>query len=93
MKFKKVDELPKDAMKLKRKELAWGEVTGHAHRLGDVGELFETKNGELYLSVPALKKATVSHEEHKTITLEPGCYRVGIKRQYNPEGSWEKVVD
>ena len=85
----KVDGIPSDVKKLDRKELAYGEVTGHAHRI-DVGELFETKNGELYLKVDRL--TNVSHEEHKTITLEPGYYRVGVKRQYTPEG-WENVKD
>lgn len=86
----KIDKLPDNVKSLgKRKELAYGEVTGHAHRI-DVGELFETKNGELYLKVEKLAK--LSHEEHKTITLEPGIYRIGTKRQYSPNG-WESVRD
>ena len=85
----KVDKLPADVKKLDRKELAYGEVTGHAHRI-DVGELFETQDGELFLKVEKLTK--VSHEEHKTVALQPGVYRVGIKRQYTPEG-WEAVRD
>ena len=87
----KVKELPKETKRLDRKELAYGEVTGHAHRVKDlVGDLFETKNGELYLKVD--KASHVSHEEHKTLTVEPGIYKINIKRQYTPEG-WEKVVD
>lgn len=86
----KVGKLPDEVKKLNRKELAYGEVTGHAHRI-DIGELFETKNGELYLRVNELSK--VSHEEHKTAVVEPGIYRVNIKRQYNPDGGWEKVAD
>ena len=86
----KVDALPKDAKKLSRNELAYGEVTGHAHRV-DIGDIFETKEGKLYLSVEKLTK--VSHEEHKTLTVQPGVYRIGIKRQYNPEGGWEAVRD
>lgn len=85
----RVDGMPEDVKKLKRKELAFGEVTGHAHRI-DIGDLFETKDGELYLKVEKLTK--VSHEEHKTLTLAPGVYRVGIKRQYTPDG-WESVRD
>lgn len=85
----KVDNLPTEAKKLKRKELAFGEVTGHAHRI-DVGEIFETKNGELYLKVDKLTK--VSHEEHKTKVVDPGYYKINIKRQYTPEG-WERVAD
>lgn len=88
--IQKVDEMPGEVKSLgKRKELAFGEVTGHAHRV-DIGELFETKNGQLYLKTDKLTK--LSHEEHKTITLEPGIYKVVIKRQYSPEG-WERVAD
>ena len=87
-----VKKLPEDAVLLKdRKELAYGEVTGHAHRI-DVGELFQTKNGDLYLKVEKLAK--VSHEEHKTKPVKPGIYRIGIKRQYVPEsGTWANVAD
>ena len=84
-----IDNIPEDAVLVKRKEIAYGEATGHAHRI-DVGDLFETKNGELYLRVSAITK--VSHEEHKTANLKTGCYRINVKRQYTPEG-WEKVRD
>ena len=86
-----VDSIPGDAVSLgERKELAFGEVTGHAHRI-DVGELFQTKNGELYLKVDNLGK--LSHEEHTTQDIPKGCYRVGIKRQYSPDGGWSNVRD
>lgn len=85
-----VDKLPDDAVLLKgRKELAYRAVTGHAHRI-DVGELFQTKNRELYLRVEKLSK--LSHEEHGTIILKAKIYRVGQKRQYTPAG-WENVKD
>ena len=85
-----IDEIPSKIKSLgKRKELAFGEVTGHAHRV-DVGELFEAKNGLLYLKTEKL--TTLTHEEHKTVKLNPGCYRITIKRQYSPEG-WERVAD
>ena len=87
----KIDQIPSDAVSLgDRKELAYGEMTGHAHRI-DIGELFQTKNGDLYLRVEKLAK--LSHEEHKTQTINPGVYRVGIKRQYQPDGGWSKVQD
>lgn len=85
----KVDSIPADATATNRKVLAEGEATGHAHRI-DVGELFETKDGGLYLKVSAMTK--VSHEEHKTITLNPGVYHVTQKRAYTPEG-WQTVRD
>ena len=86
----KIESLPLGAVSLgARKVLAEGEKTFHAHRI-DLGELFETKDGKLYLKVGELDK--LSHEEHTTKTIEPGVYFVGIKRQYTPDG-WESVRD
>ena len=84
-----VTEMPVDATPVKGLILAEGEATGHAHR-GDLGELFRTKDGKLYLRVEKLAKLT--HEEHKTIVLDPGVYCVSQKRQYTPTG-WESVKD
>ena len=86
----KVEVLPDGVKKLSRKELAYGEVTGHAHRI-DVGQLFETRDGNLYLKVDEITK--VSHEEHKTITLEKGVYFIGQARQYDEAQGWVTVRD
>ena len=63
--------------------LAYGEVTGHAHAvLGDVeflaADLAELE--ERFLRVEA--EAQVVHEEHDTIVLPPGSYRVIRQREY-----------
>lgn len=84
-----IEVLP-EGKKLDRQWLFEGEVTGHAHRI-DVGELFEDKEGILYLKVDELTK--VSHEEHKTVTIPKGIYRVTQKRQYKTDGGWESVRD
>ena len=87
----RVDDLPVDAKSLgDRRELAYGEVTGHAHRI-DVGELFETKGGKLYLRMDT--DGTLTHEEHVKSPVRRGVYEVIIKRQYTPDGGWAKVVD
>lgn len=83
----RIEELPDALKKLDRKELAHGGGTGHAHRI-DVGELFETEQGELYLKVSEL--AHVSNEEHKDVVLKPGNYKIVVKRQYTQNG-WEAV--
>ena len=83
--------IPKDAELLKgRRELAFGEVTGHAHRI-DVGDLFQTKDGELYLNAPRL--ATLTHEEHKTAKVPAGASCVKIAQQYNPATGWQNTKD
>ena len=67
--------------------LAAGEVTGHHHAIA-------APNADLYSAVDAGDVtfleirdavAALSHEEHATIPLEPGFYRVSIQREYSPE--------
>lgn len=72
--------VPEGSKKRKSSIILDGEVTGHAHRLNN-GIIFE--NGELvYLRV--VDKATVTHEEHKTIELPAGDYQVIRQREYRP---------
>lgn len=76
--------------------LAEGEVTGHAHRIAEEGcDLYPypgaNDNGVRLLVVRA--SVDLSHEEHHTIRLPPGTYKVRVKRQYNPEGGWSPVAD
>jgi hypothetical protein len=63
--------------------LAEGEMTGHAHAIHETDvELYE-RDGTLFLHVPT--EAHVVHEEHGTITLPGGDYRVTRQREYSPE--------
>lgn len=66
--------------------LAHGEVTGHAHALLDEGVVLyrDAQSGDVLLSVGG-GGASVVHEEHATIPLEPGNYRVTRQREYSPE--------
>jgi len=79
-----VENIPEQAQKRARAILAYGEVTGHSHRIETPGtaEVWEYGNN-LYLQV--LKTARVIHEEHHPITLPPGTYRVWQQREYTPE--------
>lgn len=80
-----IKEMPKKAKLFssgKRNLLALGETTGHSHKLvtdTDV-EVFELE-GEKFFTLPS--KATLTHEEHNTITLEPQVYKVVIKREFD----------
>ena len=88
--FIKVDAIPEDAKPRAGGVLFRGDATGHAHRI-DVGELFETADGLLYLRTDRL--ARVTHEEHKTVSLAPGTYLVSRKRQLDLEDDWRSVED
>ena len=88
--IRRVDSLPSNRKKIKREMglviLAHGEVTGHHHSLADEQvDLFETASeaGVTYLEVREAM-ATLTHQEHAPITLEPGKYRVSIQKEYTP---------
>lgn len=80
-----VDQLPSGAKKRNHVVLAYGEITGHSHRIADphTAETFEI-NGEIYLKVTA-PKAQLIHQEHAMIELPEGVYRVWQQREYTPE--------
>lgn len=62
---------------------AEGEVTGHYHAcIADGVQAFEDESGTLYLSVE--KSATVHHQEHGAVVLDPGKYRIGKVREVDP---------
>lgn len=66
-----------------------GAATGHAHRLID-GDVYDLYGSKFLISDGA---ATLVHEEHKTITLPEGTYRVVRQRQHEGEEQWSNVVD
>ena len=63
--------------------LAHGEVTGHSHRVADPASLF-AGDGCFYLDIPG-ETARVVHDEHGTILLDRGVYRVWRQREYTPK--------
>jgi hypothetical protein len=85
--FLKVDELPKGLKKRKEKErvvFAEGEATGHAHATGldKFIETYTDADDQLWAKLTQPKE--VVHEEHGTVTLDPGIYRIGIVREVDP---------
>ena len=67
--------------KVKRHVLAEGEKTGHVHVMENVkvAELFGTN--VMVVDVPT----DLVHDEHRTITVDPGAYEVVQQREYDPE--------
>jgi hypothetical protein len=79
--FVEIERLPNDLKERPSKVIAEGEVTGHSHRLSE-GRVLEDKMGDLFLQVA--RAARILHQEHHTITLPPGRYRVVRQREYTP---------
>jgi hypothetical protein len=76
--------------------LAEGEVTGHFHvldaapcKVGGASDGTEypleiaEKDGTMFLRVA--EPMPLKHQEHGTITVEPGVYKVVRQREYAPE--------
>ena len=85
--LEQMESIPKGLKKLERLIVAYGEVTGHAHRfdckLGDGVELLEDDKGNLFVRVA--KTTELVHEEHETLTIPPGDYKYVPQREYSPE--------
>jgi len=86
----KVEKIPEGTVKQASRILAEGEATGHMHEL-DSGEVYE-KSGVLYFKVTEGGVSTLNHPEHKSVTFEPGEYKVIRQREYEPRG-WRYVRD
>lgn len=86
--IQRVKELPENFDQLTKEPndcLAYGEHTGHAHKLFD-GE-FDLRIDPENPSVRHLRvvePVALRHQEHKEVILRPGNYRVGIQREYDP---------
>lgn len=81
-----------------RMVLALGESTGHAHAVlatQDHGDFYPaaTEADPAYLFLP--RGGKVVHEEHGTIALPDGWYRVVRQREYEPRAlrSFRMVAD
>lgn len=86
--IEEVAKLPTGLTKQKpttgRAILALGEATGHHHSVDiDRADWWKDGAGEQFLSVT--DEAEVTHQEHETITLPPGNYRIRRQREYTPE--------
>lgn len=84
--LERIEALPRDAKQERRDGdviLAYGEVTGHAHRIASPTVSVWSVGEQRYIHVEA--PADLTHEEHGTITLPAGDYRVIRQREYEPE--------
>ncbi len=84
--------LPEGAIKQFSTVLADGELTGHRHRIRDfrTASVFDAR-GEMFIDVVA-DRAEIVHEEHGTIELNRGVYRVWRQREYDPWVDLQKRI-
>ena len=87
--LKQINSIP-SGLKNKDLTLAYGEITGHQHRLL-TGSVVVDTNGTQYveLSVPT----QLVHEEHDTLELPKGCFQVLLQREYDVVNGIRSVLD
>ena len=86
----KCDALPDGLKPRTSNVILEGEVTGHSHRLTK-GRILEDAQGRFFLEV--LAASQIVHQEHHTITLEPGYWEVVRQREYVAPNISKMVVD
>jgi len=65
--------------------LAFGEVTGHCHKVENLNQAEVLEVGtDLYLRVSE-DGVRIVHDEHAPIMLPAGNYEIKIQREYSPE--------
>ena len=79
--IKAVSEIPSGAKETKTLVLIEGEHSGHAHRIQ------KNKNAVLFMLGAAMylrayQDTPIEHEEHNTIILPPGDYKIDRVREY-----------
>ena len=85
--YQQGDVLLKKVLQVKGKRLnhltlAVGEATGHHHTITEGEATLYEENGVLYLHVES-EKATLTHQEHKSIEIPQGDYQIGIVKEYD----------
>lgn len=62
--------------------LAEGEFSGHYHGIEDGGvDLMEAPSGARFLVNGTDKPVTLTHQEHKPVTVDPGIWQIGQVRE------------
>jgi hypothetical protein len=64
--------------------LAHGEVTGHKHAIYDGNAILVKSKDTNDFFLMVIKPSELKHEEHDTITLPIGNYKVVRQREYSP---------
>ena len=89
--FVSIEEIEASATEDTSGILARGEATGHTHmiRPGQRAAMMVAA-GIVYIN--AMQECAVDHQEHKTVMLPSGKWRVNRQREYIPDG-WRQVAD
>lgn len=93
--IRQIAKLPDgDTETVTSKILAYGEATGHHHLLTSA-QAFAVMKGfdeKKYFELTAT--ATLTHEEHKALSIPPGAYEIVMEREWDYfENDMRRVLD
>ena len=91
-----IEAIPQGAKAVKRTGdviLAYGEVTGHAHRITALLDAVDVLQEAERIILNVRSPVTITHEEHGPITLAPGIYASYVQREYDPIAEERRVLD
>ncbi len=74
-----VPQLPGGCRKTRSKIILQGELTGHCHRITN-GTVYLYGSDQMYIQID--EPASLLHDEHASIELPVGIYRVIRQREY-----------
>lgn len=80
---KRKGSVPATAKKTTDPVLAYGEITGHSHRVVnfDACEMFVDESGDIFIT--SEESVVIAHNEHADITLPPGTHCITRQREYD----------
>lgn len=81
--LKPTANIPPDAMETKETVLAYGEATGHAHRIKGDAKIYQTSPVSAKAWIKSLTGFEVEHEEHETIQFPAGTYEFYRQKEYD----------
>jgi hypothetical protein len=92
--IRRVTTIPAAAQRIAgRKELAYGEVTGHSHDIADLDAAYLLEHGdELFMVVTAAGGVEIRHQEHAPHVLPPGNYQI-VRQQETTFWGKQRVSD
>lgn len=95
--FKRVEKVEaKERQEKPEHIVAYGEATGHHHLMtaapGTLVAIMKGFDERTYVEVTGV--ATLTHQEHNTLSIEPGTYEIVTEQEWDYfENDRKKVVD
>ena len=97
----KINAIPEDTVQINDKIIAEGEISGHKHKIFGSAQVHIrpsfidrpiNENSEVWFN--AFDEIKLGHEEHKTLEIPKGVYKVTKEQQFDPfQGITHQVID